>query len=117
MVGLPMRAPAPTDIDRFLHEDETVSAGAVEIGVLHTPGHTPGSLSFFVDGQHPLVLAGDTLFFRGIGRTDLWGGDHGAILASIHTKLFSLPEPTVVVPGHGPATTIGEERRLNPFLR
>ena len=117
MVGLRMRAPAPRDVDRFLRENDTLSAGAIEVGVLHTPGHTPGSLSFLVHGERSLLLAGDTLFCRGIGRTDLWGGDQEAILASIRTKLMCLPEPTVVVPGHGPSTTIGEELRLNPFLQ
>lgn len=114
--GIPIRAPAPVDIDRFLDEGDTVAAGAVEAGVLHTPGHTPGSLCFALEGDRPVVLAGDTLFQRGIGRTDLWGGNGSDILRSIKAKLLSLPEETLVVTGHGPVTTIGEERRLNPFL-
>lgn len=115
MVGLRLRAPEPKDVDRFLREEDTVSAGALQAGVLHTPGHTPGSVSFFVDDTRPILLSGDTLFCRGIGRTDLWGGDQQAILGSIRKKLFSLPEATLVIPGHGPPTTIGEELRHNPF--
>jgi hydroxyacylglutathione hydrolase len=114
--GIPMQAPKPVDIDRFLDEGDSVSAGAVEAGVLHTPGHTPGSLCFAVEGDRPVLLAGDTLFQHSIGRTDLWGGSAPDILRSIKTKLLSLPDETLVITGHGPSTTIGEERRLNPFL-
>jgi glyoxylase-like metal-dependent hydrolase (beta-lactamase superfamily II) len=83
--------------------------------VLHTPGHTPGSVSFHVDGAR-LVLAGDTLFAGSIGRTDLWGGDYEQELRSIRTRLLALDDDTRVIPGHGPATSIGRERRQNPFL-
>jgi hydroxyacylglutathione hydrolase len=114
--GIGLRAPAPVDIDRFLRDGDTVSAGGLEAGVLHTPGHTPGSLCFSLEGDRPLVIAGDTLFQRSIGRTDLWGGSSADILRSIKTKLMSLPDETLVITGHGPVTTIGEERRLNPFL-
>ncbi|MFW6050723.1 MAG: MBL fold metallo-hydrolase [Myxococcota bacterium] len=115
--GIPLRAPTPVDIDRFLTEGQTVNAGSVEAGVLHTPGHTPGSLCFAVEGgDRPLLLAGDTLFQGSIGRTDLWGGDHTAILRSIERKLLALPDDTLVITGHGPTTTIGDERRRNPFL-
>lgn len=114
--GVPLRAPEPVDIDRFLNEGDTVSAGGVEAGVLHTPGHTPGSLCFTVQGDRPVLLAGDTLFQRSIGRTDLWGGSTSDILRSIKHKLLSLPDETLVITGHGPVTTIGEERRGNPFL-
>lgn len=114
--GIPLRAPTPVDIDRFLVEDDTVRAGALELGVLHTPGHTPGSLCFTTAGDRPILMAGDTLFARSIGRTDLWGGSHAEILASIRHKLLALPDDTLVITGHGPTTTIGEERRLNPFL-
>ena len=84
--------------------------------MLHTPGHTPGSLCFTVLGDRPVVLAGDTLFQRSIGRTDLWGGSMDEIAKSIRQKLFALPDETLVITGHGPPTTIGEEKRLNPFV-
>jgi glyoxylase-like metal-dependent hydrolase (beta-lactamase superfamily II) len=84
--------------------------------ILHTPGHTQGSLCLFVP-DHKLLLAGDTLFARSIGRTDLPGGDARQLLRSIHQRLLPLPDDTRVLPGHGPATTIGEERESNPFLR
>ena len=101
---------------------ETESNGdaflVIEASVLHTPGHTPGSLCLSIDADdRPVVLAGDTLFRQSIGRTDLWGGDSQQILDSIRKKLFSLPDETLVITGHGPTTTIGEERRLNPFLQ
>jgi glyoxylase-like metal-dependent hydrolase (beta-lactamase superfamily II) len=85
---------------------------------LHTPGHTPGSCCFHGDfEQGAVLLAGDTLFRRGVGRTDLWGGDFGQLEASIQSQLYGLGERTLVIPGHGPATTIGEERTQNPFVR
>jgi len=83
--------------------------------VLHTPGHTPGSVCFVVE-QESLVLAGDTLFAGSIGRTDLWGGDFDQILRSIRQRLLTLPDDTRVIPGHGPDTTIGDERIANPFV-
>ncbi len=115
--GVPLRAPEAADIDRFLRDGDSVLAGGVEAGVVHTPGHTPGSLSFHVAGEQPLLVAGDTLFQGSIGRTDLWGGDMGQILTSIHERLLTLPDDTLVITGHGPTTTIGAEKRINPFLR
>jgi len=114
--GIPFSAPALVEIDRFLAEGDTVTVGGVEAGVLHTPGHSPGSLCLTVGGDQPLVVAGDTLFQGSIGRSDLWGGDTGQLLRSIRDKLLTLPDETLVITGHGPCTTIGEERRLNPFL-
>lgn len=114
--GIPIQAPDPVDIDRFLDEGDTVHAGAVEAGVVHTPGHTPGSLCLSVGGDRPVLLAGDTLFQGSIGRTDLWGGSMSDILRSIRHKLLSLPDETLVITGHGPTTTIGDERLRNPFL-
>ncbi|HZU52435.1 MAG TPA: MBL fold metallo-hydrolase [Holophagaceae bacterium] len=88
------------------------------LATLHTPGHTPGSCCFTGDFEKGAVLlAGDTLFRRGVGRTDLWGGDFGQLEASIQGQLYGLGERTLVIPGHGPATTIGEERAQNPFVR
>jgi glyoxylase-like metal-dependent hydrolase (beta-lactamase superfamily II) len=87
--------------------------GNLELKVLHTPGHTPGGCCFFVDG---IVISGDTLFADSIGRTDFPGGSLETLLKSIHEKLMSLPDETVVYPGHGPATAIGRERVFNPYL-
>jgi glyoxylase-like metal-dependent hydrolase (beta-lactamase superfamily II) len=114
MFGLSMGAPAP--VDQPLREGETISFGEHSLRVLHTPGHTPGSCSFLLEGDDPTLFAGDTLFRRSIGRTDLWGGDTGQIVESIRRKLFELPSGTPVICGHGPETTIGEEKRLNPFV-
>jgi hydroxyacylglutathione hydrolase len=116
MLGLP--EPPKAEMEGSLDDGATVKAGAIELSVLHTPGHTPGSVSFFVktpEGSY--VLSGDTLFRRGIGRTDLWGGDTRAIMKSLRERLLVLPDDAVVIPGHGPSTTIGEERAGNPFLR
>jgi glyoxylase-like metal-dependent hydrolase (beta-lactamase superfamily II) len=83
--------------------------------VCSTPGHTPGSVSFLLPDQG-LLLSGDTLFLGSIGRTDLPGGSFEEIIESIHARLLPLPEETRVIPGHGPATSIGQEKRINPFL-
>lgn len=115
--GIPLSAPAVADIDRFLVDGDALRVGSTEVGVLHTPGHTPGSLSFAIPGDRSIVIAGDTLFQGSIGRTDLWGGDFDQIIASIHGRILTLPDETLVITGHGPATTVGEERRHNPFLR
>lgn len=113
-VGLPLVA----DMDGGLVDGRTLRAGSLEMGVVHTPGHTPGSCCFVVsDGGRTRVFAGDTLFRGSIGRTDLWGGDSSAILTSIRSKLLSLPDDAVVIAGHGPSTTIGDERARNPFLQ
>ncbi len=114
--GIPMRAPPPGEIDRFLLDDDVVTAGGLDAGVIHTPGHTPGSLCLHVAGDKPIVIAGDTLFQGSIGRTDLWRGDSSQILKSIRERLLTLPEDTLVITGHGPTTTIGAERRYNPFF-
>ncbi len=103
-----------------LLDGKTVTAGAIELGVMHTPGHTPGSISFVlrsVASAEPVVFTGDTLFRGSIGRTDLWGGDFETIIASLRDRLLSLDDVTRVVPGHGPNSTIGAERTKNPFLR
>jgi len=116
LLGVPL--PESCDMEGDLVDDLVVRAGQVELQVLHTPGHTPGSVSFVVkSGATNVAFTGDTLFRRGIGRTDLWGGDTDLIFRSLRTRLLTLAEDTHVVPGHGPATSIGEERRGNPFLR
>jgi hydroxyacylglutathione hydrolase len=108
--------------DDTLDEGKVISIGAVSNGspaltgsILHTPGHTQGSICLYLPEQN-LLLAGDTLFAGSVGRTDLPGGDGPMLLRSIHSKLLPLPDETVVLPGHGPKTTIGEERETNPFL-
>lgn len=106
------------DIEGDLADGARVAAGAIELEVLHTPGHTPGSVVFLAKtAEGPVLFAGDTLFRRGIGRTDLWGGDTGAILRSIKDRLYTLDEGTRVITGHGEPTTIGEEKWANPFVR
>jgi hydroxyacylglutathione hydrolase len=117
LIGTPV--PVSADVDGALHDGRTLRAGNIELAVLHTPGHTPGSCSFVAvaPGKKTHVFAGDTLFRGSIGRTDLWGGDHETILRSIRSRLLTLPDDALVVTGHGQSTTIGDERAKNPFLR
>jgi hydroxyacylglutathione hydrolase len=143
--------PDVTEIDQLLKEGDVLRWGSFEAQVIHTPGHTPGSVSLYLphntgkvsvadkdrktgalDGtanvsvsgksqkpasQVPQLFSGDTLFAGSIGRTDLWGGSMEEIMDSLRSKLMHLPDATIVYPGHGPATTIGQERELNPFLQ
>jgi glyoxylase-like metal-dependent hydrolase (beta-lactamase superfamily II) len=113
---LGMRAPETPGIDVAAKEGGRLTVGAAAVQILHTPGHTPGSISLWMPSENMLV-AGDTLFRDSIGRTDLPGGDGRLILRSIHDKLMPLPDDAVVVPGHGETTTIGREKRYNFFLR
>lgn len=136
-------APPPlAKIDDLLAEGDVVRWGGYEARVLHTPGHTPGSVSLYLpfavrkeggnrvvparsaekshsgrDDSAPWLFAGDTLFAGSIGRTDLWGGSYPEIIRSIRTKLLALPPETIVFPGHGPTTTLADERESNPFLQ
>jgi glyoxylase-like metal-dependent hydrolase (beta-lactamase superfamily II) len=105
---------APPTPSRLVREGETVTVGGLSLAVLETPGHTPGGISLLGEGA---VFVGDTLFAGSVGRTDLAGGSHETLLDSIREKLMTLPDATVVYPGHGPATTIRAERRDNPFLQ
>lgn len=114
MYGMPPMEPSPP-IAHFLNEGETVSFGATELEILLTPGHSPGSICFYCR-QEGFLIGGDVLFHRSIGRTDLPGGDHDTLIGSLLTKLMPLPDDTIVYSGHGPQTTIGEERAENPFL-
>ena len=109
-----MRAEDSPEPDRFLDEGDKVTFGEITLGVLHTPGHTPGGISFHADSA---VFVGDTLFAGSIGRTDFPGGDYDTIIASIQKKLFPLGDDVVAYTGHGPETTIGREKRTNPFAR
>lgn len=102
--------------DRYLVEGDTVTVGALTFDVLFVPGHSPGSV-VFVCRNAPVAFVGDTLFQGSIGRTDLPGGNHALLIAGIKSKLFTLPDDTVCLSGHGEATTIGAEKATNPFLR
>jgi glyoxylase-like metal-dependent hydrolase (beta-lactamase superfamily II) len=143
LLGMP--APEATKVDELLKEGDSVRWGRFAAQIFHTPGHSPGSITLFLpaelaaknagvrhargavhnatdsatadDQDAPQLFAGDTLFAGSIGRTDLWGGSYPQIIDSIREKLLVLPDSTIVLPGHGPATTIGEERESNPFLR
>jgi len=114
---LGVAAPGVTDVDQFLKEGDSLRCGTLSLEVLHTPGHSPGSLSLHLPGENQRILSGDTLFQGSIGRTDLWGGSMDEILRSIRTRLLIFPDETPVFPGHGAPTTIGEERESNPFLQ
>lgn len=112
MFGVPYRPVPPPDL--YLQDDEALPCAD---GVaLHTPGHSPGSMCFWFPASQ-LLIAGDTLFRRGIGRTDLWGGDYATIERSIRQRLYRLDEEATVITGHGPSTTLGEEMRENPYIR
>lgn len=111
--GLVIAPVAPAD--HPLSHGDHLAWGTIALDVLHTPGHTAGGVCFYAPGDST-ILAGDTLFHRGIGRTDMPGGDARTLIHSIETQLWPLPDNVRVLPGHGPATTIGEERRLNPFV-
>jgi hydroxyacylglutathione hydrolase len=113
---LGMETPEKTGIDTPARDGDLLKLGQTEFQVIHTPGHTPGSLCLWIPAENTLV-AGDTLFRESIGRTDLPGGDGRAILRSIHQKLLQLPESALVYPGHGSPTTVGHEREFNPFLQ
>jgi hydroxyacylglutathione hydrolase len=108
--------PGKVEIDQSVTTGDALKVGSIEASVLHTPGHTEGSVCLYFPAEQKLI-AGDTLFAGSIGRTDLPGGDFKKIIRSLHEKLLSLPDETVVVPGHGQLTTIGEERESNPFLQ
>jgi hydroxyacylglutathione hydrolase len=143
LFGIPVPKAAP--VSRWYDHGEEVKAGGLALGVIHTPGHTPGSVSLFLDvgaranspqanspmpphleppvyspsasAAPAMLFSGDTLFCGSIGRTDLWGGSYEQIMASIKDRLLTLPDDTAVYPGHGPETTIGDERRSNPFVQ
>jgi glyoxylase-like metal-dependent hydrolase (beta-lactamase superfamily II) len=112
LTGLPY--PDIPAVDRWLNGGDSLDIGDLHFLVLHTPGHSQGCICLL---GHGVLFSGDTLFNYGIGRTDLPGGNYSQLMNSIHTKLMVLPDNTVVYPGHGPETTIGAERRSNPFIR
>ncbi|HET7207107.1 MAG TPA: MBL fold metallo-hydrolase [Terriglobales bacterium] len=112
-IGMP--SPGPVEIESSLSQGDKITAGSLAADVLHTPGHTEGSICLYFAPEKKLI-AGDTLFAGSIGRTDLPGGSFKKIIDSLHERVLALPDETIVVPGHGPLTTIGEERESNPFL-
>jgi glyoxylase-like metal-dependent hydrolase (beta-lactamase superfamily II) len=99
--------------DRYLREGDIITFGGISLKVLHTPGHSPGGISLVTD---KIVFVGDTLFAGSIGRTDFPGGDHEGLLRNVRKKIFTLGDDVVVYPGHGPKTTVGRERKTNPFF-
>jgi len=130
---LGMKTPEQVQIDQLVREGDVIRWGRYEGQILHTPGHTPGSICLYMPSDMPApsseeraaksakggtgqLFAGDTLFAGSIGRTDLWGGSYEGIMHSLKGKLLELPDTTIVFPGHGEATTIGKERASNPFL-
>lgn len=119
MFGLTVEEPPP--VDHYYEGEEPIVFGDYEVRVLHTPGHCPGGVCLAIarqgDPAPPSLFVGDTLFAGSIGRTDLPGGDYETLLRSITGVLFSFPDEAVVYSGHGPETTIGQERRTNPFVR
>lgn len=113
---LRVKTPERPVIDIASAEGTVLTLGSAEFQVIDTPGHTPGSQCLWIPGENKLV-AGDTLFRNSVGRTDLPGGNGHQLLSSIKTKLLGLPEDAIVIPGHGPETTIGQEKERNPFLQ
>lgn len=111
-----MASPGNVTVDQKISDGDLLRAGSLGATVMHTPGHTQGSVCLYFDADKKLI-AGDTLFAGSIGRTDLPGGDFEKIMRSLHQRVLALSDDVIVVPGHGPLTTIGEERRVNPFLQ
>ncbi len=112
--------PPMRSVDRYVQDGETLTWGSCSGEVLHTPGHSPGGLCLLVRGAgaggRDLLFSGDTLFAESVGRTDLWGGSSEQLMQSIRDRILTLSDETEVIPGHGPATTVGHERSENPFL-
>jgi len=106
----------PTPIEKFLEDEEILTFGEYKLQVLHTPGHSPGSICFKLLGGSEVLFSGDTLFKQSIGRTDLWGGDYDQIMKSLRERILTLDGDTHVYPGHGPDTRLGDEKKTNPFL-
>ena len=111
-----LRLPAPPMPDRYLEADQIIEIGKLQVHILVTPGHAPGHVCFHLPDYH-VLFDGDVLFQGGIGRTDLPGGNYESLMRSIKVELLALPDDTRVFSGHGPSTTIGDERRSNPFLQ
>ena len=117
--GFQLKEPLP--VDQYFEDDQRLAVGRLRFTILHTPGHSPGGVCFRLHEDSELgiketVFTGDTLFKEDIGRADLWGGDEEVLIRSIRTRLFSLDDDTCAWPGHGPMTSIGHEKRHNPYL-
>ena len=115
IIGAPLRREYPA-VGHFFDKDEVVKFGNHELQVLKTPGHSPGSVVFYCEKEH-VAFSGDTLFKMSVGRTDFEGGSYQALMSSLNNVLAKLPNETVVLPGHGPKTTIGEELKYNPYMQ
>lgn len=113
LTGMDITAPAP---DRLLRDGETLALNGLAWAVLHTPGHSPGGITLYNEPART-ALVGDALFAGSVGRTDFPGSDPATLARSIRTKLYTLPDDTTIYPGHGPTSTIGKEKRTNPFVR
>jgi glyoxylase-like metal-dependent hydrolase (beta-lactamase superfamily II) len=113
MYGIPC-TPSPLP-NSFIQDKSTIRFGNSTLYTMHTPGHSPGSITYY-SPEHQFAIVGDVLFYESIGRTDLPKGDFETLKRSIHTKLFTLPDNTIIYSGHGPKTTIGHEKRFNPFV-
>ena len=113
-IGMP--SPGQVEVESSIGEGDALRVGNISAGVMHTPGHTEGSVCLYFPAEK-LLIAGDTLFAGSIGRTDLPGGSFEKIMRSLHGRVLALPDETIVIPGHGPGTTIGDEREGNPFLK
>lgn len=111
--GFLIGAKASPSADNFLEDGDKIEIGKSYLKVIHTPGHSQGSVSFLGDG---FILSGDTLFNGGVGRTDLPGGSWDTLVSTIKNKILTMPEETTVLPGHGPPTTVGQEKEANPFI-
>ena len=114
IIGAPLRREYPA-VGRFFDDDEIIRFGNHELQILKTPGHSPGSVVFYCQQEH-IAFTGDTLFRMSVGRTDFQGGSHEALMDSLHNVLAKLPPETVILPGHGPQSTISEEMKYNPYM-
>lgn len=110
-MGIELKSPLP---DRLLNEGDIVELDDLQLEVLHTPGHTPGNITLVADG---LAFVGDVIFRESIGRTDFPGSSHQQLIETIQTKIYTLPDNTILYSGHGPETTVGHEKKYNPFVR
>ena len=102
-------------IDQYLNEKDAITFGGLQLTAISTPGHSPGSLSYY-NSDKKIVFTGDALFKQSIGRTDLPGGDYATLINSITEKILTLPESTIICPGHGPTTTVKDEKKFNPYV-
>lgn len=114
LFGIQLKRP-PVPVTNYLQEGDAIRFGNTALSVIHVPGHSPGSVVFY-NNQNKAAISGDVLFYGSVGRTDLWGGNQEELIGGIKNKLLTLPDETVIYPGHGPETTVGFERMNNPFL-